>query len=303
MNNDARNISEIREALGFGRIALIQCVSIFLSISIPSCPVFAETGSKEEAKGFFADWIVGYLKGVEIGLLSGRARVSSAVRVGQGDERTIASGESTFTGVQVSLSDNDEGFSLSLVPTYIYHSIVIKDFGGDVPTTDTPGTENVPYVESDYDTGEVVDSRDPNAYRIRVSSLGLSLRPSYSRSFLCHRASYCPVVSAFTGATILERVSRKVSLGSSSEGSTSYEWLKSFTAGMAAGVLLPKLHSSVKLGLNYHYYPAMRLPRSLEFRDKVEFNEEKNAFERRRVSVEQVELGLQTYALTYAYYF
>lgn len=259
----------------------------------------ADEGSEKTPRTW--DWAIEAIRGVEFTVLNGIATVNSEVREeSKGTNRKIASGKSSFSGLQVGLADTDTGFSWKLAPYFLYQTITISDFSGDIPLQTSSAT-NIPYIETDVATGKTIEGRDPNSYKLQLTTLGLELRPSYTTQLSCFGEA-CPFLSFFANGGLVEYFRHQVTLGSKLKSDTGLKALTAYGTGVSLGIRYQK-NKTFKFGVAYAHYPRVDLPSRLEFRDKVEYNESKNAFERRRVFVKKVALDILTSGLTFGYEF
>ncbi len=264
----------------------------------------AEGLAEQQSQGVF-QYLLHRLGAVRFKYIFGSANIKSFVRR-EDEVEEIANGNEWYQGYEISFQtpDSAEGWSYSLIPRYLNQSIMIADFREGIKSLSLPGTETIPVVVTDFETGLVVDPSDPNTYVIHLSSWGVIAESQFNWVQHC-KIGNCALFFNFVGGfSLLEEITMDVEFGSDAEKSTNWKWAKSFYAGLTLGtvqLLLPK--SSFQISYNYLRYPSLKLPRSIEFRDKTAYNSDKQVFERKRVFLDEVELEVHTLSLTYTFIF
>ena len=254
--------------------------------------------------GSFTQGFLEYLGGVQLKYLYGLATVRSYVE-NDGQEEEIANGDAEYTGYELSFRKPfvKTGWSYFMHPRYLSQSITIGDFQESLPVREKEGSQTIPVVVTDYETGLVVDPDDPNTYDIRMSSWGFAATGQYNWAKECRHRDCRLFGEIALGVGLLEETTVDVKLGNRSEKETEWKWAQSYSLGGAVGMLQPAWNSALQISVSYIYYPNLKLPDDIEFRHKVTYNREKDIFERRRVFIDEVELIIGNVQLTYTYIF
>ncbi len=265
----------------------------------------SETMSDIKTANTAFELILSYVGAMKFEYRWGQATVKSYVKR-DGDYETIADGNQKYNGYEISFQRPGitSGWDYTIFPRYVNQTIDISDFRKHVPEVTIPGTTTIPVVVTDYETDALVDPEDPNRYNIQLNSLGLLTKGQYNWVKPC-RFRECSFLGNFAlGISLLEYVNLKTDLGNDSVEESKWEWGHSFFAEASFstyGILLP--NSSFQLSFSYLWYPKLTLPRTLEFRDRVEYNETKQVYERKRVFLDEIELEIGTVQLSYTYLF
>lgn len=247
------------------------------------------------------------LGGAEVSYLQGHATVHSYIERGDGSREEIANGSKEYKGYEIKANrpSINKGFYHGFSPRYLFQSITIADFRKEIPLSETPGGEDIPVVVTDFDTGYPVDPEDPNRYEIRLSSWGIIWEGQVKGVSSCKLFSLSSICYSETliGINLLENMTMEVELGKDSAKESKWINLSAFTIGFLGGVHVSDISSYFELGFHYLEYPSLKLPKKVEFRDKVRYNSDKQVFERERVFLDEVSLDILTLKLSYTYEF
>ena len=168
---------------------------------------------------------------------------------------------------------------------------------------ETSGSQTIPAIVTDYETGLVVDPEDPNTYNIRMTSWGIVAAGQYNWVKDCRHRDCTLFGEIALGVGLYENMTVEVEMGNRTERASNWEWAQSHSLSGSVGMLLPAWNSALQLAFSYVRYPNLQLPDNVEFRDRVTYNEEKNVLERKRVFVDEVELEITNVQFSYTYFF
>ena len=262
-------------------------------VGLTAHPVFAQSVKWAElAKGL----------GVQATYLVGSASVETGV-THDGNSSTVASGDASQRQLMVSLTRRQKtGLTLYISPHFLSTSVHIADFSGGIEINDVQDAEEIPAIESDFETGLAVNGADPNKYGLGMDAVGLNVGASYTTIWTATSGER-PVYVGFYGAVNALQYGRaQVSVGSQEDKHTRFDWAASYTAGGRMDHMLDALGSMISFEVSWIYYPAIALPQKLEFRDKIRFNESKESYERRRIFVDELTLRTFNVGLSYTYF-
>ncbi|MDH5560157.1 MAG: hypothetical protein OEY59_04800 [Deltaproteobacteria bacterium] len=247
--------------------------------------------------------------GINIGYDWGKASVFSYVVDQDGTRRELANGMNSYEAYWLSYRApyeiSDSGFDYFFYPKYISSRIIIRDFRKDIPMTQIAGTNNIPAIVTDFQSGQSFDIQEPNQYDIEMSSAGYMaevsymMEPFYSDAIFGYFVQYNFMLSI--GTSLVEYRDVKVSLEKVNYENQVFDGLKYYTINLSTGMLINSLF--IGFGVDYLNYPNLPIPNDMEFRDIPRFNSEKDAYERKRVFVDSVDFQVTHFSVVLNYAF
>jgi hypothetical protein len=180
------------------------------------------------------------------------------------------------------------------------HNVTIADFREAIPTVAVEGKQTLPFVVTDFYTGQEVDPLDPNRYTIRLDAGGVDLIGGSSYTFRGHFGSrFLLNVGAAVGVTLAEFQHIDLQLGRDRVEENRWRGLHAYQGSLNGYLLFPDTGNFfMEFGYFYMHYPEVDLPKKVEFKNTTRYNETKQIFERERVFVESVELNIHTFSLS-----
>lgn len=220
------------------------------------------------------------LGGVEASGIFGFARVASQVRDEEGRSIDIAAGDAIQTGYRVALyaAPRTTGFFVTPAIGYLRQEIEISDFRESLPESRVAGGEEVEARCTDLDTGAVIDCFAPNLYTLSMRSLYGGARAGYN--LVAGKSSFVLFASASAGINLVERREIEARVAQYVGRRTRWDFVRSGAAGGTFGFELPKLHTALRLILDYEWYRRFVYADPLQFEGAVIFNEDKQKYER-----------------------
>lgn len=240
---------------------------------------------------------------LELGV--GQAKVNSKVSDAQNLSYVVANGESQYSSIKLSMDNRpiSHGWKHGFRPQFFHQEISISDFRSAIPLVNAENSRDIPFVVTEFETGQEVDPLDPNIYDIEYNSIGLSLYGGTDFPTLIFKRHNIDI--SFDAAISLMDANRiDIVYGNSSKSLSDLVLLNSISFDFGAKLYLPKSTSVISLGIGGEYYPEIKAPQELEFRDsKVVFNEDKNIFERKRLFLNHIEMYAWELHMTYTRHF
>ncbi len=264
--------------------------------------VFASCIAVSSSAHGLPSWLTSWVTGIEAGHQAGVAWVESSTTDRAGGDRRLADGQAKSGIRYISMPSRPDGWYISVGPRVSSINIAIEDFATSVPMVSTAESEIVPYVETEYETGLAVDGRDTNHYEMQIASLALVGGAGYHQKFSCEKGR-CWTVGAGLTVHLVDYLRNEVTIGTRESSKTQVSYLWAYGGQCSFGYLFADEELAFVLAYSQRQYPKFPLPDSLEFRDKITFNEAKQAFERRRVLVDEVSMRVGDLSLSLAYFF
>lgn len=234
------------------------------------------------------------LGGVEVTGLYGAARVTSRARTDWGAKQEIAAGDARQTGYRVATYAAPRASGFYLVPSFGYldQRIAIADFRQALPQASSPG-EEIGAVCSDPTTYASLDCLAPNVYGLRMQSGFGGARAG--GHLVGSNGSLELFASAELAVNLLEYRNVRARVGSYRARGDSWAFLESGSAGGGVGLRVPSIHLGLHLTGEYQLYRRFRYAEPLEFKGFVEYNADKQAYERPRTWVRAASLGVWSF--------
>ena len=242
------------------------------------------------------------MMGIMITAYSGLANVSSSIKDETGNRHVIASGKQEHHGYQIAFHNptGQKTLYYTFVPRIMEHTITIADFRETIPTVSVEGKQTLPYIVTDFNTGEEVDPLDPNRYTIRLDSGGVDLMGGSSFSFYGDWGErFILNLGISAGITLAEYQRVDLELGRDRVKEERFRIFNAYQGGINGYLIFPDMDNVfAAFGYTYMHYPSIGLPKKVEFKNTMRYNEDKQIFERERVFVDDVELEISTFSLS-----
>lgn len=240
--------------------------------------------------------------GVMITYFGGRADVSSSVTDDSGNKQVIANGNEQHQGYQISFNNptKQSTFYYAFIPHIVQHNITISDFRENLPTVAVQGKATVPYVVTDFYSGQEVDPLDPNRYTIKLDAGGIDLTGGSSWTVACPQDFRCLLdLGVAAGITLAEYQHIDLHLGRDRVEENRFRALHAYHGSINGYLIFPDWNNLfVEFGYMMMRYPQIDIPKKVEFKNTAKYNEDKNIFERERVFVDRVELDIATFSFS-----
>lgn len=242
------------------------------------------------------------LSGLLITRYGGEADVTSSITDESGRKRVIANGSERHEGYEIAFHNpvRRDRLYYSFVPRFMQHRVTIADFRESIPTVNVEGKTTIPYVVTDFYTGQAVDPLDPNRYTIRLDAGGVDLIGGSSMSFDYDFGSrFLLNIGVSAGVTLAEYRHMDLKLGRDRVEEDRFQGLNAYHGAVNGYLVFPDAGNFfVEFGYLYMHYPELDLPKKVEFKNTMRYNETKQIFERERVFVDSVELDISTFSLS-----
>lgn len=234
---------------------------------------------------------LGALGGLELARREGFASVTSRARNSSGRVETLGTGDAASEGIRVALYNPPAQTGYFFPPSFGFLSqkITISGFEENIPEVSLPGSNDIPGVISDPNTGGTSDIiLDPIGYNLDLKSLylgqgiGLDLVIGQEnvRFFLTGQASL----------NLLEARHVDIQIYTTRKEGYSFAFAQSVNASGQLGIYFPKLHFALRLLGEFEFYRDFDFPEPVDFLGAARFNSEKLIFERERIFVEGASL-------------
>lgn len=251
----------------------------------------ANQPEKKKPQSFLARYFSA-LGGVDVGYLMGKAWVSSDASDSFGQRYTIASGEATSRGYRIDLYTIPDRSTWFFHPTvgFLSLDIDIHDFRQSIPLASVPGAQEIEGVGSNPETGAPLDLTDPNVYRLFLRSFYIGQRLSATLVMGTPKVQLFATVEG--GFNIIEFRYARVQIGRDEKTGWSFPWFFSGQVKAIAGIAIRPWHMALRIEGHYEAYRRYGFPEPLLFEGRVEYNAQKQLYERKNTSVESAAVGV-----------
>lgn len=264
--------------------------------------LIAEPVVKPESDSFISQYL-GNLGGLEASITGGIASVRSNARTERRGEETVGSGSATSRGYRFSVyrPPDRTGFFFPLRLGFFSQDITISGFREDLPDFTIPGSDDIPALVSDPNTGLPFDINAPVSYFLRLKS-----------GYLGHGIGFNLVLgtddiqffsSVAVGLNFVEVRHADVEINESREKGWSAAFFESGQLYAQLGFEIPAWHIALRTSMEFEWFRGFDYPNPLEFRAGVAFNEERQTFERERVFVSGASLTTFNWQVSAIYLF
>lgn len=274
-------------------------VKRLLSVKVvPSRQFIPETGTRviqslppDETSHSLVGRYFGALGGLEVAQRAGAAQVTSRARNSSGEVETLGTGEARTQGYRVAFYQPPTKTGYFFPPSFgfLSQTITIEGFDEDVPSVSVQGSEDIPGIITDPNTGDISSLvLDPISYGLELKSfylgqgmgLDLVLGNEDVRYFISWQAAL----------NLFEVRHTNVQIHTSREEGYSFQFAKSFNGSGQLGVYFPAWHLAFRLLGEFEFYRDFSFPEPVDFLGRARFNFEKKVFERERIFVEGASL-------------
>jgi hypothetical protein len=229
------------------------------------------------------------------GVVGGGTVSTSTIENGKAIE--VASGRSFQTGFRLASEPSTRfkkadkfGWSTGFSPFAFLKSLSLSDIKQNLPSSPKENTTTIPAVVTN-EQGITVDPNDPNQANFKLNSYGVDYL--ISGSFKLSRLSF---LNVFMGIAVMESRTSTAKYGASVEETVqAWQFFKSARFGGQWQNNLPHISQYfdmiLRIGLDAQVYWNIPLSDKIEFRyPYVSYNQERQVFERRRVTVKDYEM-------------
>lgn len=226
------------------------------------------------------------LGGVELEGFGGMAEVESSLSTENG-ETPVARGRARVLGYQIGLFSppNDTGFFIFPTGGFRSQDITISDFREDLPSYDVEQAREISAICRDLDSGVEVGCDIPNRYELDLRSFYAGAR--LGGRFVGGTRQVRVAFELSGGLNALEYRHVSVAVGDFRQKKWNFASFSSFAAGAAVTVHFP-YRFGFRIGADYERYLRFDYPRGLNFRGAADFDEDRQAFLRPVLTLEDV---------------